>query len=70
MATILKFRPGITAVVGVRESLAKKSAGSAELILFPGVRYERHDADQSRHEEQVPRRTAQRGRHEVIEFVD
>jgi hypothetical protein len=71
MATILEFKAAIP-VVGTAAAGLRKQPASAELILFPGVRYERHDSfEYEAVSEPVKRRSVKKGqRHEVLELID
>ena len=68
MATILDFRSATTKRASgpiANEALAVAEAGSAELIFFPGVRYERA--------EPAPRKRSAKSRgraHDQIELPD
>ncbi len=70
MATILDFRPGTAKRAcgpSANEALAVSNAGSAELIFFPGVRYERAEPTPA------PRKRSAKSRgraHDHIELPD
>jgi hypothetical protein len=70
MATILAFKPAmVNQPRSSRESLPCQSTLrplSAELIFFPGVRYERHEPV----EQAPPQRSKRRRAHEVLELPD
>ena len=61
MATILEFKPGCQS----RANAEGDARQTAELIFFPGVRYERHEPA----ELQPPRRKRRR-QHEMMELPD
>lgn len=44
MATILEFRSDVEKVP---LKLVRRKRRTAEIVIFPGVRYERHDGEQS-----------------------
>ncbi len=59
MASILEFRPPV--FEGRQEAARREQAGPADIVLFPGVRYERWT--DSAPEPAKPRRRARRRDH-------
>jgi hypothetical protein len=60
MATILDFKP----VQAGRTTPSRAAHSSAELIFFPGIRYERHEP------EPAPERERKKRRHEMLVLPD
>ena len=60
MATILDFKPVQTG----RTTPTRAAQSSAELIFFPGIRYERHDS------EPAPAHDRKKRRHEMLVLPD
>lgn len=72
MATILDFRPAVQKLASgpsANDALAAGTGGSAELIFFPGVRYDRAEAAPG----PAPRKRSAKSRgraHDQIELPD
>jgi hypothetical protein len=69
MATLLQFSRPVTQPAQAAETSRAARQSPAELIFFPGVRYERHAPEQPRERtrEQRPRKRAPRDRLDLPE---